>query len=104
MLVGSHPTTRRHPGDARTRHAEHFSGVAERRICLQTVRLWHAALVHRDQAVLDHAQRNLVLNLFDAESRRPLVLDDETLDLAVSDVARPDDRNVTPGSVADPLL
>ena len=58
----------------------------------------------RDQAVLDHLERHLVLDLLDAEAGRRLVLDDEALDLVVVDVARPDDRDVAPGRVADPLL
>ncbi len=35
---------------------------------------------------------------------RGLVLDNESLDLIVVDVARPDDRDIAPGRVADPLL
>ena len=62
------------------------------------------AVLQRDQAVLDHLERDLVLNLLDAEARRGLVLDDEGFDLVVSDVARPDDRNVAPRRVADPFL
>jgi hypothetical protein len=54
--------------------------------------------------ILDDLEGNLVLDLFDAEARRRLVLDDKTLDLVVGDVARPDDRNIAPGSVADPPL
>src|SRR5262249_44274793 len=46
----------------------------------------------------------LVFHLLDGETGRRLVLDDETLDLIVSDVARPDDRDVTPRRVADPAL
>src|SRR5712692_4401844 len=68
------------------------------------VLLRYPAVLHRDQAVLDHLERDLVLNLFDLEARRGLVLDDEGLDLVVSDIARPDDRNVAPRRVADPLL
>src|SRR6476620_9443228 len=54
--------------------------------------------------VLDHLERHLVRDFFYAETRRRLVLDDEALDLIVVHVARPDDRNVAPGRVADPLL
>src|SRR5262249_51448332 len=57
-----------------------------------------------DQAVLNHLEGNLVLNLFDLEARCGLVFDDEGLDLVVSDIACPDDRNVAPGRVTDPLL
>src|SRR5262249_4368914 len=44
------------------------------------------------------------LNLLDAEARRSLVLDDETFDLVVGDIARPDDRDVAPGRVTYPFL
>ena len=37
----------------------------------------------RDVAVLDDLERNLVLNLFDAEGWRRLVLDDEAPDLVI---------------------
>ena len=55
-------------------------------------------------AVLDDLERNLVLDLLDAEAGRRLVLDDEALDLVVGEIARPDDGNVAPRSVADPPL
>src|ERR1700752_249432 len=54
--------------------------------------------------VLDHLERHLVCDFFDAETGRRLVLDDEALDLVVGDVSRPDDRDVAPGRVADPFL
>ena len=40
-------------------------------------------------AVLDDLERNLVLNLFDAEGWRRLVLDDEALDSVVGEIPRP---------------
>ena len=83
---------------------EHACGVAERLAFLKVVLLGHPNVLQRDQAVLDDLERDLVLNLLDAEARRGLVLDDEALDLVVGDVARPDDRDVAPGRVADPLL
>src|SRR6266849_4081618 len=46
----------------------------------------------------------LVLNLLDAEARRSFILNDETFDLIVSEVARPNNRKVAPGSIADPFL
>ena len=55
-------------------------------------------------AVLDDLERDLVLDLLDAEAGRGLVLDDEALDLIVGDIARPDDRDVAPRRVADPPL
>src|SRR5262245_54561980 len=85
--------------------AQHERGVAE---CasspLQAIRVRHAAMVEGDFAVLHDLQRDLVLDLLDAESWRRLVLDDETPDLVVSHVTRPDDREVTPRRVADPAL
>src|SRR4029077_10906288 len=45
-----------------------------------------------------------MLDLLDAKAWRGLVLDDEALDLVVRHIARPDDRNVAPWSVADPFL
>src|SRR5207248_11196838 len=49
-------------------------------------------------------ERDLVLDLFNAKPRRGLVFNDETLDLIVGDVARPDDRDIAPRRVADPAL
>jgi hypothetical protein len=43
-------------------------------------------------AVLDDVERNLVLNLFDAEGCRRLVLDDEALDLVIGEI--PAGRNL----------
>ena len=86
------------------RHPQHPRGVAERVAALQAVRFRHAAVLQRDLAVLDHLERDLVLDLLDAEAGRGLVLDDEALDLVVGDVARPDDRDVAPRRVADPPL
>src|SRR6267378_4059165 len=61
-------------------------------------------VLQRDVTVLDDLERNLVLDLLDAEAGRRLVLDDEALDLVVGDIARPDDRDVAPRGVADPAL
>jgi hypothetical protein len=41
-------------------------------------------------AVPDDLECNLVLDLFDAEARGRLILDDEPLDLIVGEIARPD--------------
>src|SRR5882724_7920431 len=104
MLVGAHLASRRLPPDEIPRHAQHSRGVAERFAGLEMVLFGHSAVVQRDQAILDHAERDLVLNLLDAEARRGLVLDNEAFDLVVSDVACPDDREVAPRRVTDPLL
>src|SRR5712671_2155217 len=45
-----------------------------------------------------------MLDLFDAETGRRLVLDDEALDLVVGKIARPDDGEVAPWRVTDPAL
>src|SRR5262249_24181384 len=104
VLVRAHHAADRLPADVRARHAKHASGVAERHLPrLQLVRRGHATVLHGDQRVLNHAQRHLVLDLLRLESGR-LVLDDEALHLIVPDVARPDDRDVAEGGVADPLL
>src|SRR6185295_13289481 len=71
---------------------------------LEAVRLGNAAVFERDQSVLDDLQRDLVLDLLDAETGRRLVLDDEALHLVVAEVTRPDDRDVAPRRVADPFL
>src|ERR1700684_142083 len=55
-------------------------------------------------AVLDHLERNLVLDLLDTEAGRGLVLDDEALDLVIPEIARPDDGKVAPRGIADPTL
>src|SRR6266852_4237785 len=102
MLVGAHLTPRRRPADHVAGHAQHPRGVAEGSGGLEAVLFRHAAVLHRDQAVLDHAERDLVLDLLDAEAGRRLVLDDEALDLVVGEVARPDDRKVAPRRIADP--
>jgi hypothetical protein len=60
--------------------------------------------VFRGNAGFHILERNLVLDLLDAETGRRLVLDDETLDLVVREIARPDDRNVAPSRVSDPPL
>src|SRR5437870_2946547 len=104
VLERAHRAPRRHPSDAVARHAQDSRGVPERSVVLEPVRLGHPAVVERDQAVLDDAERDLVLHLLDAEAGRGLVLDDEALHLVVRDVARPDDRDVAPRGVADPLL
>ena len=61
-------------------------------------------VLQRDLAVLDDFERDLVLDLLDAEAGRGLVLDDEAFDLIVSDIARPDDRDIAPRRIADPPL
>src|SRR4029077_17446371 len=68
-------------------------------ICLR-----NAHVLQRDLAVLDDFQRDLVLHLLDAETGGRFVLDDESLDLIVSQIPRPDDRKVAPWRVADPPL
>ena len=40
-------------------------------------------------AVVDDLERNLLLNLFDAEGWRRIVLDDEALDLVIGEIPRP---------------
>src|SRR6266849_5184714 len=73
-------------------------------IGLQAVFLRNAAILHRDQAVLHDLEGDLVLDFFDFEAGRGLVLDDKRLDLVVGKVPRPDDRNVAPRRIADPFL
>src|SRR3984885_15511846 len=55
-------------------------------------------------AVLDHLERNLVLDLLDTEAGRRFVLDDEALDLVIAEIARPDDGEVAPRGIPDPTL
>src|SRR5229473_176423 len=104
VLVGAHLTSRRLPADEIPRHAEDPRGIAERGIGLQAVRLGYPAVLQRDLAVLDDLERDLDLDLLDAEAGRGLVLDDEALDLVVGEVAGPDDRDIAPRRVADPSL
>src|SRR5262245_49438108 len=85
--------------------AQHELSVAERpRAARQTICIRHPAVLHRDLAVLDDLERDLVLNLCNAKPRRGLVFDDEALDLVVVEVACPDDREVAPRRVSDPAL
>src|SRR5204863_1643944 len=104
MLIGSHLASGRLPSHSIPRHAQHPRGVAERLAGLEVVLLGHPTVLHRDQPVLNHLERDLVLDLLNAEARRRLVFDDEASDLVVGEITRPDDRDVTPWSVADPLL
>src|ERR1700733_15208891 len=55
-------------------------------------------------AILDHLERNLVLDLLDPEAGRRFVLDDEALDLVIAEIARPDDGEVAPRGIADPAF
>src|SRR6266436_89845 len=78
--------------------------MAKRSVHLKAVLLRHPAILHCDQAILNDFERNLVLNLFDLEAGRGLNLDDEPFHLVIREIARPDDRNIAPGRVADPLF
>ena len=88
-LVGAHLDAGRGPAHHVTGHAQHARGVAEGVAALQAVRFRHADVLQRDLAVLDHLERDLVLDLLDAEAGRGLVLDDEALDLVVGDDRAP---------------
>ena len=104
-FVGAHRASGRHPSRRRSASSRSTCAVSRNEFAaLQAVRFRHAAVLQRDLAVLDHLERDLVLDLLDAEAGRRLVLDDEALDLVVGDVARPDDRDVAPRRVADPPL
>src|ERR1700756_3247637 len=104
VLVGAHGASGCLPTNHEARHLQNASRVAERLVFLQPVRFWYQAVLHGDEAVLHHLECNLVLNLFDFEARRGLVLHDESFDLVVRYVASPDNRNVTPRSISNPLL
>src|SRR5438270_10784674 len=103
-LIGAHRASRRHPGNGVARHLQNFRGVAERVTTLEAVFFGHAAIFQGDMAVLHDLQRDFVLNLVDAEAGCRLVLDYETFNLVVVDIARPDDGDVAPRRVADPAL
>ena len=102
ILVSPHGASRCFPADEISGPTQNLGRVSERLIFLKTVLLRDPAVLHRDLTVLDHLEGNLVLNLFDLEARRGLVLDDESLDLVVGHVARPNDGNVAPRRVTDP--
>src|SRR5213593_3618997 len=103
-LVGAHRASRRHPGHCVAGHLQHLRGVAERVAALETIFFGHAAILQRNVAVLHDLERDFVLDLVDAETGCRFVLDDEAFDLVVSNVSCPDDRNIAPGSIADPAL
>src|SRR5437870_5368197 len=103
-LVGAHRASRRHPGNRVAGHLQNFRGVAERVAALETIFFGHAAIFQGDMAVLHDLESDFVLNLVDAEAGCRLVLDNEAFNLVVSNVSCPDDRNIAPGSVADPAL
>ena len=88
-LVGAHRASGRHPRHGVACHLQHLRGVAERVAALETVRFRHPNVLQRDVAVLDDLERDLVLDLLDAEAGRRLVLDDEALDLVVGDDRAP---------------
>src|SRR5271155_5623773 len=103
-LISAHRASSGHPRHGVACHLQHLRGVAERVATLEAVRFRNPNVLQRDVTVLDDLESNLVLDLFDTEARRRLVLDDEALDLVVGDIARPDNRDIAPGSVADPPL
>src|SRR5882724_9682752 len=104
VLIGAHGASSRLPANHEARHLQSAGGVTERLIILQTVRFRYSAVFHRDQAVLYHFEGDFVLDFFYFEARSGLVLHDECFDLVVRYVASPDNRNVAPRSVADPLF
>src|SRR6266853_2381263 len=103
-LVGAHRASRRHPGNGVAGHLQHLRGIAERVTTLKTVFFGHADIFQSDVTVLHHLERDFVLDLVHAEAGCGLVFDNESLDLVVGDVARPDDRDIAPRRVADPAL
>src|SRR6266513_2493820 len=103
-FVRTHRAPGGHPADCVAGYLQNFRGVAERVTTLKTVFFGHAAIFQGDVAVLHDLERDFVLNLVNAEAGCRLVLDDETFDLVVGDVTRPDDRDVAPRRVADPAL
>src|SRR5258708_1285073 len=104
MLIGAHLASCGLPSNEVARHAQYLRSVAERLVHLETVLFGLSAVVQCDQAILDDLERDLVLDLLDTEALRSLVLDDKAFDLVVVQIARPDDRNVAPRRIADPLL
>src|SRR6266404_9462014 len=103
-LERAHRASGRHPGDGVARHLQHFRGVAKRVAALKTIFFGNAAIFQGDVAVLHDLERDLVLDLFNVKPRCGLVFNDETFDLIVGDVARPDDRDIAPRRIADPTL
>src|SRR5262245_29532204 len=85
--------------------AQHICGIAKSPLAsLETIIVRDPAVLHRNLAVLDDLQRDLVVHLLDAEAGSVLVLDNESLHRVVGDVARPHDRDVAPRRVANPAL
>src|SRR6266480_1505064 len=104
IFVSAHGTSCCLPADHESRHFQDARRISERLIVLQAVFFRNAAVLHRDQAVLHDLEGDLVLNFVDLETGCGLVLDDKRLDLVVGEIARPDDRDVAPGRIADPFL
>src|SRR6185369_17042662 len=93
------------PPAAMTGTAQYELSVAKRSCAArQAIRFRDPAILHRDFSVLHDLERNLVLNFFNAEPGRRLVLDDEALDLVIVEVTCPDDRDIAPRRVADPAF
>src|SRR5713101_3328312 len=103
-LVRAHRASGRHPANGVAGYLQHLRGVLERVTTLKAVCFRHANVLQRDVTVLHDLKRDFVFNLVDAEARRGFVFDDETFDLVIVDIARPDDRDVAPRRVADPAL
>src|SRR5712672_2946855 len=104
VFVGAHLAAGCFPPHEKPRHAQHFRRIAERAVLLEPILFRDAAVVQGDQAVLYDLQCDLVLNLLHAEAWSGLVLDNETLDLVIGHITGPDDRDIAPRGVPDPLL
>src|SRR5215831_14064385 len=72
--------------------------------CLEMVLFRQPNVLHRNQAILDYLECELILNLLDTKARCRLVLNDKSFDMVIPEIAGPDNRNATPRSIADPLL
>jgi hypothetical protein len=103
VLIGASPAADCEPRHAGSRHSQHIGGVAETVGVLQPVRFRHPAILERDQTILDHPQRHLVLDLLDREAGIVLA-DDKAFDLAGAFVACPNDINVGERGITNPLF
>jgi hypothetical protein len=78
--------------------------IAKGQVALEAILFRHRAIVERDHAALNDSQRDLVLDFFCGETWGGFVLDDETFDLIVIDIAGADNRQVAPGRISWPPL
>src|SRR5437762_243287 len=96
----AHATVSRHLAvqNALASPLPHLCGRTGRVAALRRVRFRHPNILHRDVAVLDALEGDLVFAFLAAETGCRLVLADKARDLVIGEITRPDDGDITPWS------